>query len=48
MTRRNVTTLREDFICWNGRDGILKASFFARQPEEYALVIMPMGFGSFE
>jgi hypothetical protein len=30
------------------RGGILKASFFERRPERYALVTMQMGFGYFE
>ncbi len=33
MTRRNVTTLRENFICLERRGGILKVSFFEHQPD---------------
>ncbi|GEM_PF-4410256 len=38
MTRRNVTSLSENFVCLERYGGILKARYLVRQPERYALV----------
>jgi len=46
--KKRCYPLSEDFICLERRGGIMKASFFERQPDRYSLVTIPMGFGYFE
>jgi hypothetical protein len=48
MTRRKYYHPKGGLHLLERRGEILKASFFERLPERYALVIIQMGFGYFE